>query len=156
LRRTHRISAGAIVLEQGKVLLGRYRERDGRTALLAPGGGVHMRESLPEAAIREVREETGLEVNPYPCRILFVEELLSQKYRHIKIWLLCSLVGGELALTQEAKKEGIIEVGWYNKGELASEVVYPSLLKTTDWQAFLDNTWESRYLELKEVDFPPV
>lgn len=153
MRRTHRISAGAIVLEQGKVLLVRYNEGDGNTFLAAPGGRAHMREGLPKAAIREVREETGLEVNPYPCRVLFVEELLSRKHRHIKIWLLCSLVRGELTRTKEAKKEGIIEVRWYSKGELASEVVYPSLLRTTDWQAFLDKTWESRYLELRKANF---
>ena len=153
MRRTHRISAGAIVLEQGNVLLVRYSEGDRATYLVAPGGSVHMRESLPEAAIREVREETGLEVNPYPCRVLFVEELLSRKHRHIKVWLLCSLAGGELARTQEAKKEGIIEVRWYSKGELAGEVVYPSPLRTTDWQEFLDKTWESRYLELREASF---
>jgi 8-oxo-dGTP diphosphatase len=141
------------VLEQGKVLLVRYREKDGNTFLAGPGGGVHMSESIPKAAIREVREETRLEVNPYPCTVLLVEEFLSRKYRHIKIWLLCSLVGGMLTKTQEAKKESIIEVGWYSKDELANEVVYPFLLKTTDWRAFLDKTWESRYSELHKANF---
>jgi ADP-ribose pyrophosphatase YjhB (NUDIX family) len=141
------------VLEQGKVLLLRYSEGDGSTFLAAPGGGVHMMEGLPKAAIREAREETGLEVNPYPHRVLFVEELLSRKHRHIKIWLLCSLVGGNLTKTPEAKKEGIIEVGWYSKGELANEVVYPSPLKTTDWQAFLKKNWKTRYMELRKANF---
>jgi 8-oxo-dGTP diphosphatase len=139
------------VLKQEKVLLARYSYGDGNTFLAAPGGGAHMRESLPDAAIREVKEETGLEVNPYPCRILFVEEFLTRKYRHIKTWLLCSLVKGELTRTLDAKREGIVEVGWYSKAELAGEVVYPSPLITTDWQTFLDSTWETKYLELREL-----
>ena len=141
------------MLNQGKLLLVRYSAKDGTTFLAGPGGGVHISEGLPKAAIREVREETGLEVNPFPCRVLFVEEFLSCKYRHIKIWLLCSLARGKLIKTPEAKKEGIIDVGWYSKAELVSEVVYPSLLITTDWQEFLDKSWESRYLELHEANF---
>jgi ADP-ribose pyrophosphatase YjhB (NUDIX family) len=107
--------------------------------------------SFPFAAIREVKEETGLEMNPYPCRALFVEEFLTRKRRHIKTWLLCSLVKGELKRTKGAKKEGIVEVGWYSKDELAGEVVYPLPLLTTDWQTFLDKTWDSKYLELCEL-----
>jgi 8-oxo-dGTP diphosphatase len=153
LYRTHRISAGAIVLEQGKILLVRYKDSNGSTFLVGPGGAVHISESLPKAAIREVREETGLEVNPYPCKVLLVEEFISRKHRHIKIWLLCSLVRGKLLKTQEAKKEGIIEVGWYSKDKLKGEVVYPSLLRNTDWQNFLDNEWESKYGELHKANF---
>ena len=112
-----------------------------------------MREGLPDAAIREVREETGLEVNPFPYKVLCVEEFLSRKYRQIKIWLLCSLVGGTLTKTLEAKQEGIIEIGWYSQSEVASEVLYPSILMTTDWQEFMDKNWQTKYLELHEANF---
>jgi len=153
LRRTHRISAGAIVLDQEKLLLVRYGRKDGNSFLAGPGGGVHMREGLTGAVVREVREETGLEVNPFPCRVLLVEEFLSQKHRHIKIWLLCRLVRGEMTKTREAEKEGIIEVGWYSRSELENEEVYPSLLSTSDWPSFLENSWETRYLELHKANF---
>ena len=134
-------------------MLVRYGEKDGSTFLVGPGGGVHVKEGLPKAAVREVREETGLTVDPFPPRVLFVEEFLSRKYRHVKIWLLCSLVGGELTKTLGAKKEGIVEVGWYRQEELTGEVVYPSTLMTIDWHDFLTKTWESRYLELHDASF---
>jgi 8-oxo-dGTP pyrophosphatase MutT (NUDIX family) len=153
MRRIYRISAGAIVLKKEKVLLIRYNDRNGSTFLEGPGGGVRMREDLPKAAIREVKEETGLDVNPYPCRVLFIEELLSYHYRYVRIWLLCGLVGGKLTRTQGAKKERIVEAGWYSQGELAHEVVYPPILSTTDWQAFLKVTWEPRYLGLRKAGF---
>jgi 8-oxo-dGTP diphosphatase len=153
LRRTHRISAGAIVIKDGKILLVRYRDKNNKVFLVAPGGGVHMNESLPDAAVREVREETGIIVNPNPCKILFVEEFLSDKYRHIKVWILGKLEGGTLSNTLEAKKESIIEAGWFSKSALANEVVYPSILNSIEWSEFEDKTWKTRYIGLGKSDF---
>jgi 8-oxo-dGTP pyrophosphatase MutT (NUDIX family) len=54
------IGAFAIIFdENGKVLLSHRRDID---AWNLPGGGVETRELPDEAVIREVREETGLEV----------------------------------------------------------------------------------------------
>ena len=153
MNRKHRISAGAIVIDHEKLLLVKYGAKNGTNFLVAPGGGVEKEEGLPEAVIREVKEETGLEVNPFPCRVLFIEEFFSRNYRHIKIWLLCSLVGGELSETTEAKKEGILDVGWFSKADLVDKVVYPQLLKDIDWQAFFNKTWDSRYIKIHEADF---
>lgn len=49
----------AAVFRGGRVLLGR-RVDNGQWAL--PGGAINVGESGPEAAIRETREETGLEI----------------------------------------------------------------------------------------------
>ena len=59
-RATHRVGAFAIIFDEaGKVLVSR-RVDSGWFNL--PGGGVEPDESVPEGLIREVREETGLEV----------------------------------------------------------------------------------------------
>lgn len=100
-----RLSAAGIILHQDKVLLVRYGNKDGSTFLVGPGGGVQIEEDLKNALKREVIEETRLTINP--GKILFVEDLLSSKYRLMKIWFLCSLAGGTLTQqTQEAKIEG--------------------------------------------------
>jgi 8-oxo-dGTP diphosphatase len=76
----HRISAGAIVIQEDRVLLVKYNnDTDGKSFLVGPGGGVLSSEGINQAVIREVREETGLEVSP--TKILFVEDLLSRRYR---------------------------------------------------------------------------
>jgi 8-oxo-dGTP diphosphatase len=94
-----RIAAAAIIIHEEKVLLVRYRDRYGESFLVGPGGGVHIDEDLKRALIREVREETGLEVQPE--KLLFIGDLLSRRYRMmIKVWLLCKLVGGHLLATQ--------------------------------------------------------
>ena len=149
--REHRISTGAIIIQEGQVLLVRYDGADGRSYLVGPGGGVLGHEGIHQAVIREVREETGLEVNPQ--KVLFVEDLLSRRHRIVKIWFLCNLIGGQLTTTEGALEEGITDVAWYRKGELLNEVVYPPELLSYDWEAFPRHNWESKYLELREADF---
>lgn len=151
VQKEHRISAGAIVIKEDHVLLARYDGPRGRSYLVGPGGGVLGNESIYDTVVREVREETGVEVRPQ--KVLFVEDLLSRRYRIVKIWFLCNLIGGQIINTQEALEEGITEVDWYSRDELLDEVVYPPGLLTYDWGAFPRHNWESKYLELRETDF---
>lgn len=151
MEREHRISAGAIVIQEDRILLVRYSSTDGTSYLVGPGGGVLGNEGIYHAVVREVREETGLEVSPQ--KVLFVEDLLSQRHRIVKIWLLCNLLGGQLANTQGALEEGIIDAAWYRKDQLLNEVVYPPQLLSYDWEAFRRTNWESAYLGLTETNF---
>jgi len=151
VEREHRISAGAIVIQEDQVLLVRYDGAGGRSYLVGPGGGVLGNESIHQTVVREVREETGLEVRPQ--KVLFVEDLLSRRHRILKIWFLCNLIGGRLTNTQGALEEGITDVAWYRRDQLQDEVVYPPALLSYDWGAFPRHNWESKYLELRETDF---
>ncbi len=152
MSKEHRIAAGAIIIQNEKILLVRYNDRQKKSYLVGPGGGVHSDdENIAQALKREVKEETGLEVNP--LKILFIEDLLSRRYRMIKIWFLCNTIGGQLEKTQGVVDEGIIEAGWYGRGELDSEVVYPPVLLNENWESFFTDNRESEYLELREADF---
>lgn len=53
--------AAAIILRDGELLL-IHRQKPGRDYYILPGGGVELDESFEEACIREVKEETGLDV----------------------------------------------------------------------------------------------
>ena len=107
-------------------------------------------EDLLTGLKREIFEETGLHV--IPGKIVLIEDLLANKYRVIKVWFLCTIVGGELQQqTEEAKIEGITEVGWFSKIQLAHETVYPEVLKTVAWKDLLD--LEVQYLPLKKAHF---
>jgi len=57
-----RSGAKALIVQNGSILLNRCRHADGRVYYDLPGGGQHPYESLEEAVLREVREETGLGV----------------------------------------------------------------------------------------------
>jgi len=149
--RVHRISAGAIIVQRGRILLVRNgNDRMGEHFLVAPGGGVENDESIQQAASREVKEETGLEV--MPSKVLFIEDMISRSVRIVKFWYLCKPTGGTLARTQGAIDEKIIEAGWYRKEQLKNEVVYPQILKDTDWKEFLSAGWKIKFLESKNPD----
>ena len=140
-----RVSAGAIAIEAGRILLVSYSDSPSGTYFVGPGGGVIGAERIDQAVIREVREETGLEIEP--VKMLLVEDLLSRRQRIVKVWFLCRVVGGQLKDTPEALEEGITGVGWYRKEELQNATVYPSVLSSYDWKDFFERDWEAKYLK---------
>lgn len=145
----HRIAAGAIVIREAKVLLVRYRDAQGATYLVAPGGGVEDHESVADAAIREVREETGICVETE--HVVAVEDLLCTSFKMCKIWLLCRFISGDVRLTDEARFEGIVEARWYDRSDLNTETVYPVLLKEVDWSLMSDGTWQAYALPIRSA-----
>jgi 8-oxo-dGTP pyrophosphatase MutT (NUDIX family) len=148
---TFRVSASGIIFDQDKVLLVRYRNEKSNF-LVGPGGGVLPEEDLYTGLKREVFEETRLHVNP--GKVLLIEDLLASKYRVIKIWFLCTIVGSTTQQnTEEAKIEEITEVGWFNKDQLKNEIVYPEILKSMNWQDIVSRHFEATYFPLKKANF---
>src|SRR5436305_14023154 len=92
-----RIGVSAIIFEQGRILLAHRRDIDWWNL---PGGGMEVGETVEEALRREVREETGLEVQ--------VEHLVGVYSKPLKqevvLALRCRIVGGELSSTEESRE----------------------------------------------------
>ncbi len=133
----HRISAGAIVEQDRRILLARHQRPGHYDFWVAPGGGVQGSEALSEAAVREVREESGLIVEARD--MLYIEELLQPDIRHCKFWFAARVIGGELSTAApEATAEYIVEAAWLSRAEMAGKIVFPPVLS--------DQYWESRAL----------
>ena len=56
------VGVGAIIVSEGKILLEKRKNEPSRGKWSIPGGLVELGESVEQAVIREVKEETGLDV----------------------------------------------------------------------------------------------
>jgi len=102
-----RVRVAAIIPSDGGIVVVRHL-KDGQTYHLLPGGGVEAGESLQEALVREVREETGL-----ACEIaapLFINDSIAPDgSRHVvQITFLAHTCGGTLgAGTVDERVSGV-------------------------------------------------
>lgn len=106
---TPKIDIRSVVLKDNKVLLARERSDSG---FALPGGFADINYSPSEVAVKEVREETGLEVRAN--RVLAVvdtdrHDFPPLEYHYYKIVLLCDLTGGELADSYETTEAGFFD-----------------------------------------------
>ncbi len=95
-----RVRVGVVLLKGDEILLIRQQKGD-RTYWLLPGGGIDLGERIQETACREVKEETGLDMEMGP--LLFVSESIAPDLsKHlINITFLGKITGGELRLGRE-------------------------------------------------------
>lgn len=106
---TPKVDVRAVVLKEGKVLLARER-CDSKFSL--PGGFADINYSPAEVAVKEVREETGLNVTAE--RLLAVVDTDRHnfpplEYHYYKIAILCNLTGGELSDSTETTDAGFFD-----------------------------------------------
>ena len=89
-----RIGVFALIFDAERILLGHRRDIDWWNL---PGGGMEVGETVDEAVCREVREETGLEVE--------VEQLVGvyskPQKQEIVLAFRCRVTGGTLQATEE-------------------------------------------------------
>jgi ADP-ribose pyrophosphatase YjhB (NUDIX family) len=91
-----RVRVGVVIVRDGCLLLMRHR-RLARTYWVVPGGKVEEFEALDAAAVREIREETGLEITLGSLVAVF-ETSDRQDRRVVNIVFVSDATAGDLAL----------------------------------------------------------
>ena len=90
-----RIAVRAVIVTENRMLLVNAWPDGKSTLLCAPGGGVEPGTSLPENLIREVHEETGLNIDVgAPCLINEFHDPASG-FHQIEVFFRCTLIGSD-------------------------------------------------------------
>ena len=98
-----------------------------------PGGTVELGETLHQALVREMREETGLEVEPVEVLTVFdrIERVDGEvAHHHVIVDYLCRLVSGDARAASDALElawAALEELGPYDLTEKARAVVSDAL-----------------------------
>src|SRR5579863_1865 len=131
------VGVGAVVVEQGRVLLVQRGTEPAKGKWSVPGGLIDVGESLREAVAREVREETGLLVEP-----LELIELLDRihrdgdrvHYHYVIADYLCRVVGGTLLAASDADAVRWVErAEWNSHSALGIEPITARVIEA-GWQ----------------------
>jgi ADP-ribose pyrophosphatase YjhB (NUDIX family) len=131
------VGVGAVVVDAGRVLLVRRGTEPLRGEWSLPGGLLEVGEPLTACVIREVREETGLIVEP-----LELIELLDRihrvadrvRYHYVIADYLCRVTGGELLAASDADAVRWVErAEWNSHSALKLDPVTVRVIETA-WQ----------------------
>ena len=103
------VGVGGVTISKGSVLLIRRAQEPLRGEWSIPGGMLHLGEALKDGVRRELKEETGLRVEPVSVlgvfdRIFYGEESDRVKYHYVLVDYLCCLLSGELCASSDASQ----------------------------------------------------
>lgn len=131
------VGVGAVIVEQGRVLVVRRGTEPMKGRWTIPGGLIELGEMLAEAVVRETREETGLAVEP-----IELVELLDRihredgriRYHYVIADYLCRVVGGTLGAASDAAAVRWVErAEWNSHTALALDPITVRVMEAA-WQ----------------------
>lgn len=122
---------GALIIRRGRILLVERGREPLRGYWSLPGGVLEAGERLEEGIRREVREETGLDVEP--LGIFEVFERINRdgtgriEYHYVLVDYLCRVRGGELCAGDD-----VTRAGWVRRADLENYKITEGTLEVIE------------------------
>ena len=114
--------AAAIIIRNNQLLV-IHRKKPGRNYYILPGGGLEPDESFPDACIREVKEETGLDVISLQLVHKFINNGSEEYYFLTRVPDSEPILGGSEAERQSPSDVFILE--WVDAVQLSQINLLP-------------------------------
>jgi 8-oxo-dGTP diphosphatase len=129
------VGVGAVLIHQGKVLLIKRGKEPLRGRWVVPGGTVEVGETLEQALVREVQEETGLVVRP--VEVVLVFDRIEREsgvvcYHCVIVDYLCEYVSGTPQAASDAEEVAFVareDLPRYALPEKALQVVLDAFVR---------------------------
>ena len=142
-----------IVLDDDNRILMVRHDHPERTVWMVPGGKIEDGESSVQAAVREVFEETGLEVE-IGGLIWHVEEVSERGQRFVNFFR-ARITGGELKLGRDPEladsDQVLAGISFMTKEEVAGlENLYPEFLRSELWQHLEQGTIDYNAFRMRD------
>ena len=131
------VGVGGVVVHENRVLLVRRGREPLKGQWSIPGGLIDVGETLREAVIREVKEETGLDVEPVEL-VELLDRIHRQdgrvRYHYVIADYLCRVTGGTLAAASDADAVRWVErAEWNSHSAVRLEPITTRVIETA-WQ----------------------
>jgi ADP-ribose pyrophosphatase YjhB (NUDIX family) len=131
------VAVGAVVVDAGRVLLARRGNEPLKGHWSLPGGLLEVGEPLLDGVVREVREETGLIVEPVEL-IELLDRIHREgervRYHYVIADYLCRVVGGALQAASDAAAVRWVErTEWNSHSALKIDPVTVQVIEA-GWQ----------------------
>lgn len=119
-----RVGVGTLIYNSyNKILLGKRVASHGAGSFGPPGGHLEFGESLEECAIRETKEETGLDIVS-PVFAGITNDIFAEENKHyVSIFMKASYLGAQEIISLELDK--VSSWNWYNLDNLPSNLFLP-------------------------------
>jgi ADP-ribose pyrophosphatase YjhB (NUDIX family) len=116
------VGVGAVVVKEGRVLLIRRGNEPMKGHWSLPGGILELGETITDGVTREVREETGLTIEPVEL-IELLDRIHREgervRYQYVIADYLCSVVGGALRAASDADAARWVDRAEWNSPDAA-------------------------------------
>jgi 8-oxo-dGTP diphosphatase len=111
------VGVGGVVIDRDRALLIRRGREPLKGEWSIPGGMLELGEELSDGVRRELKEETGLDVEPLECVLVFDRIMRSGarvKYHYVIVDYLCRRKGGRLRPGSD-----VVDARWVRRKDLA-------------------------------------
>lgn len=147
-----RIRCAVLIMNDQKLLLVQHVDPfTSKDWWVPPGGGLEKHDgSILSCAVREVSEETGLDISP--GKLVYLREFIegSKQTYQLELYFLAERFQGELIKSirpgSDADDGYIQQVAWLSREEIKSLSVFPLELKADFWEDLAAGFPAVRYL----------
>jgi 8-oxo-dGTP diphosphatase len=115
------VGVAAMIVKDKQVLLHLRKGSHGEGTWSLPGGHLELNETFEQGAIRETKEEFGVDIKP--IKVISVSNNLSYGKHYVTIGLLAEIISGEPRVMEPDR---CTEIKWFPLNKLPKNLFQPS------------------------------